>query len=349
MIHSLCFSELVSLEDSPAYRIQGENNTKVRLLQSYGLPYTYSKSALDLYETIPYGVPYTVLQAPDLSRLPRLTFLTLMLSRACDDSLRMTIRNSTCGSQHEEGFHIVFVMARSCSVCDDRVREENARYRDILQLDHVDSYHNITLSVLHAFHFVHNLRLPVRYVLKTDSDCVVNYALLRRYARFVSRRRDDVYMGNCKRDMAFNTIDPTKKNFIPNSLVGTEKRYSYYATGGGYLVSYSLLPRLLVGASHLRFIGHFEDVNVGRAMKLVGVECLGLTRRWIARYGCPTREECLKYVIMHPQRSAEEVVRFYSYLSFRVCCSDILCLSPFVREFECCSRMNLVECASFLK
>ena len=146
MIHSLCFSELVSLEDSPAYRIQGENNTKVRLLQSYGLPYTYSKSALDLYETIPYGVPYTVLQAPDLSRLPRLTFLTLMLSRACDDSLRMTVRNNTRVSQHEEGFHIVFVMARSCSVCDDRVREENARYRDILQLDHVDSYHNITLG-----------------------------------------------------------------------------------------------------------------------------------------------------------------------------------------------------------
>ena len=334
MRHFLYFSELVSIEDSGAYRIQGEENTKVRLLQSYGLPYTYSKSALDLYETIPYGVSYTVLQAPDLSHLPRLMFLTLMLSRACDDSLRMTVRNNTSASQHEEGFHVVFVTARSRSICDERVREENAKYRDILQLDHVDSYHNLTLSVLHAFHYVHNMSLPVRYVLKTDSDCVVNYAVLRRYARFASRRRGDVYMGNCKRDMTFNIIDPTMKNFIPNSLVGAEKRYSYYATGGGYLISYSLLPQLLVGVSHLRFVGHFEDVNVGRAMKLVGVECLGLTRRWIARHGCPTREVCLKYVIMHPQWNVEEVARFYSYLSFLVCCADILYVTYLCRDYS---------------
>ena len=85
------------------------------------------------------------------------------------------------------------------------------------------------------------------------------------------------------------------------------------------MLSYSLLPELLVGASHLKFIGHFEDVNVGRALELVGVRCIDRSSVWIHRHGCPDKQSCLKAVVMHPKHDKDEIDRFYSYLASVVC------------------------------
>lgn len=318
----------MSIENGYKLHIQGADNAKVRLLQSKGLPYNFAKSELYSYPTIPYGNGYSVLEAPDLSHLPNLTFLTLMLSRSCESSLRMNVRNKTRLIQHKQGFHIVFVTGQSFSPCDQQIHLENAQFHDILQLDHVDAYHNLTLSVLYSFHFIHNLSLPIQYVLKTDSDCVVNYPLLHRLLEHLPKsRRNEVYMGTCKRYTKYNVYDASRKNFIPISLTRNELWYSYYVTGGGYVLSYSLLPRLLVGASHLKFIGHFEDVNVGRALELVGVRCIDRSRVWIQRHGCPDKQSCLSHVVMHPKYKTDEINRFYSYLESPVCCLHQRCES----------------------
>ena len=318
----LCFRELLSIENNFSLHIEGANNTKVRLLQSKGLPYNYAKSTLYSYPTIPYGDGYSVLEAPDLSHLPPLTFLTLMLSRTCEESFRIKVRSKTRSSQHTQGFHIVFVTGKSLSRCDEQIHNENMQFHDILQLDHIDAYHNLTLSVLYSLHYIHNLSLPIQYVLKTDSDCVVNYRFLHKLVNEIPpSSRNRVYMGNCKRNTQYNVYDASKKNFIPISLAKNEMWYSYYVTGGGYVISYSLLPQLLVGVSHLKFIGHFEDVNVGRAMELVRIKCIDRSKVWISRHGCPDRQSCLKHVVMHPKYEKDEIDRYYSYLVFFVCLS----------------------------
>ena len=88
-----CFRELLSIENSLSLRIQGADSTKVRLLESRGLPYTYSQSELYSYPTIPYGNVYSILESPILNNLPNLTFVTLMLSRSCESSFRMKVRD----------------------------------------------------------------------------------------------------------------------------------------------------------------------------------------------------------------------------------------------------------------
>ena len=128
-------------------------------------------------------------------------------------------------------------------------------------------------------------------------------------------------MGMCDRDKKYNVYEVARKNYIPLSLVQNETFIPYYVTGGGYVISYRLLPRLLVGMSHLSFIGHNEDVNVGRGMQLMHIPCRHVPKYWIARHGCTQKKECLKHVIIHPWMDVSEVPRYYSYLTESPVCN----------------------------
>ena len=243
------------------------------------------------------------------------TFLTLMLSQACDFKLRSIVRNQTQHLRTRFSVYSIFVLGNAVPSCNDAIADENAINGDILQFNHLDSYNNITLSVLFAFHYIHNLSLPVRYVFKTDSDCVVNYPRLVELLNAMSEeQKQNLYMGLCDQGKNYNTVDVSRKNYVPKSLVQGDTYIPYYVTGGGYIISYELLPKLLVGISHLPFIGHNEDVNVGRGMTLVKIPCTDAKTIWISRNGCFSKTECLKRVIMHPWMDVSEVPRFYSYL-----------------------------------
>ena len=299
----------------PQYRIKGAEEDQVRLLQEYGKPYSFRKAKLRTYFNIPYGYPFEILQKPRLENMNETLFLTLMLSQGCSFNLRSMVREKTQMMRKKFGVYSIFVLANPVPSCNDQIAKENEEFGDILQFDHMDSYNNITLSVLFSFHYIHALRLPVKYIFKTDSDCVINYPLLTEMlSRLSEQEKANLYMGLCDQGKSYNTMDVSRKNYIPASLVKNETYIPYYVTGGGYVISYSLLPRLLAGLSHLPFIGHNEDVNVGRGMKLVNINCHDVRPKWIARHGCASKEECLEYVVIHPWLDESEVPKYYSYL-----------------------------------
>lgn len=243
------------------------------------------------------------------------TFLTLMLSQGCSFELRSMVRNKTKLMRSKFSVYSIFVLANPVPSCNEQIAKENEEYGDILQFDHLDSYNNITLSVLFAFHYIHDLQLPIKYIFKTDSDCVINYPLLTNMLSQLSdEEKANLYMGLCDQGKSYNTMDVSRKNYIPKSMVMNNTYIPYYVTGGGYVISYSLLPRLLAGLSHLPFIGHNEDVNVGRGMQLVNIPCHDIRPKWIARHGCASKEECLTYVVLHPWMDESEVPTYYSYL-----------------------------------
>ncbi len=72
-------------------------------------------------------------------------------------------------------------------------------------------------------------------------------------------------------------------------------RIAYYSTGAGYMISMKALPKLLTGYRYLPFIAHNEDVNVGRAMSLVGIPCTVIPK-WRWNKGNDSEDE---YVIIH--------------------------------------------------
>lgn len=290
------------------------------LVQKYGGPFQFRTVDLPSYPTINYGDSVRVMQEPNLTSLPNVDFLTLMLSRPCDHFLRHLIRCNTRETQHEKGFHLVFVIALSPNAtCNKMIEEENGKYGDILQFNHSDGYHFITLSVFHAFHYVEKLHLPVKYVVKTDSDCVINYDLLyQRIAIYDEARQNKLYMGMCHVRNTYNYKQKHKKNYVPKALLRRDTFIRYFTDGGGYVISYHLLPQLLLTLRHLPFIAHNEDMNVGKGMIMLGVPCTH-DPFWLARKGCTNKRDCLRYVVMHPKEDIEETMQFYSYLHWCVC------------------------------
>ena len=284
----------------------------------YGRPFNYQNVSVENYQQIFLGRPYSILQKPRLSFHHRVRILTVVLSSACDFSARQIVRSKTQSYYLRYNVVTIFSLGNNPG-CTSLVAQENDDYGDILQFDHVDSYHNITLSVLYAFQWLQLAHLPIDYVLKTDSDCVVNYPLLLQLIYPYDVIKDDVYMGDCHRDEIFNTKNHRRKNYVPAAVVGSTV-LSYYASGGGYIISYHLLPRLMIAMRHVNYLTHHEDVNTGKGMQLLQVPCVDYSRFWVARLGCENQGECLRHVILHPKSSILEVDRFYSYLPFHVCC-----------------------------
>ena len=61
------------------------------------------------------------------------------------------------------------------------------------------------------------------------------------------------------------------------------------------MISSSVVGKMVVGMRHLEFIAHNEDVNVGRAMSLVGIPCTVIPK-WRWNKGNDSEDE---YVIIH--------------------------------------------------
>ena len=280
------------------------------------MPFQYWKVNITSYPTIDYGKPVEVLNQPILETIHQLDFLNLMLSRPCESVLRSIVRNNTKAIQHSQGYHTVFVLSSTNNAsCSEMIGNESRKYGDILQFNNPEGYHFITLSVFHAFQYVQKMKMPIKYIIKSDSDCVINIkALQDRLSQLSAAHRKELYMGNCRFNDTYNYERKELKNYVPSALIKNRVRIPYYATGGCYVISYNVLPRLLISIQHLPFIAHNEDVNVGKGMGIAGIPC-SKQRMWIARHGCHSQAECLDYVVMHPKEGMTDVIRFYSYLN----------------------------------
>ena len=274
------------------YRVCSECVLEMQLRHFHGLPFMYHTIENDKYPTIPLGSELQYLCFPEINTQDRLFLLILILTSAKEIEERATLR-SYYNRLHVNSTRFIFVTASNPEV-NEAVARESEQYRDILQLNHVDSYHNLTLSVFGAFQFFSRDTKYAKYIMKTDSDCVLN---LPRIERKLWEFDGFQYAGNCRTNVRYYTTGVRRKNYVPPELVGEETQIAQYATGAGYVIASSVLPKLVVALRHLPFIAHNEDVNVGRAMSLIHVKCKMLWG-WIARNGC-SEDECNVIAIIH--------------------------------------------------
>ena len=296
----------------PNYEVLGLERMEIDMFIYHGKPFDYPVSNLTEYSFLPFGMPYEVLHTPNLHFRFPIRIFTIILSSACDMDRRNYVRSKTRDYYDKYGVYSVFALAYD-PACEDEVGVENGMHGDIFQFSHENSYKNISLSVLYSLMYIHNRHIPVDYVFKTDVDCVINYPLLLKHLEPYDPLSSRVYMGDCHLREHYLTRNTKRKQYIPASLVGDYK-IPPYASGGGYIISYKLLGELMIAMRHVDFLTHHEDVNVGKGMDLIFVPCIQKKPMWVARRGCPSKEECLEYVVMHPRSKDNEIDVFYSYL-----------------------------------
>ena len=118
-------------------------------------------------------------------------FLLVYVHTAPSHHKRRSVIRQTWGSgkQYTLKTKVVFVMGRT----DDGVDVQNALeyesdvYRDIVQEDFIDSYHNLTYKGIAALKWVSSYCDHAKFVLKTDDDIFVNMFTLLRHMNSVYR------------------------------------------------------------------------------------------------------------------------------------------------------------------
>ena len=121
-------------------------------------------------------------------------FLLVYVHTAPSHHKRRSVIRQTWGSGKQFALKtkVVFVMGRT----DDGVEVQSALeyesdvYRDIVQEDFIDSYHNLTYKGIAALKWVSTYCSHAKFVLKTDDDIFVNMFTLLRHMNSVYKLQD---------------------------------------------------------------------------------------------------------------------------------------------------------------
>ncbi|XP_046542565.1 beta-1,3-galactosyltransferase 1-like isoform X2 [Haliotis rubra] len=93
--------------------------------------------------------------------------------------IRQTLRGS---SEHGSLLTVVFFVGQTINASlQAEVKRESKEYRDIVQGNFIDSYHNLTHKHMMGYHWVLTYCKHVRYVIKMDDDVVLHTNNVLRY------------------------------------------------------------------------------------------------------------------------------------------------------------------------
>lgn len=301
------------LRDVPRqFQVCNQCSLELKFYNRNGKPFSYRKYSTFNYPLIHYGNEMRYILFPRFFNDRGYRILFMITTSTDEQRERMIIRNHFHVFQQKYNIGYLFISAYD-EEFNHILTEESRIYHDILQLSHHNSYHNLTLSVLGGLHYISRFHNLSDYVMKTDSDCVVNIPRVLRLLNKLARKYPK-YIGKCSKFGKFNIISPQQKNFVPLQLIGNNRKQLSFASGGGYILLTKVIPQLLVAVRHLPFITHLEDVTIGMAASSLRYDCWN-RRNWIARNGCGNASSCLKYMIMHKNTSNSDIERFWNYLS----------------------------------
>lgn len=167
----------------------------------------------------------------------------------------------------------VFLVGKTnSSKLNNLLRQEAQVYKDIVIGDFLDTYRNLSLKTLLGLQWTSHHCKP-KYILKTDDDCYVNVLSLVQWLQeyHVTNGSRPLYAGNIQRDMEV-VRDKTNRYYVSVMDINRHK-YPPYASGGGYVFSASLLPRLLSASQEVPIIP-VEDACFGLYMQHIGIKPL---------------------------------------------------------------------------
>lgn len=142
----------------------------------------------------------------------------------------------------------VFVVGVTSSTEHQRLIEEESQiYHDIIQVNFIDSYRNLTLKTLSIFHWTGKYCPRASWLLKSDEDVFVNpYAL----KDFLSSHRQ---AGFACFIYHFSWVCRWGEN-CPQKWAVTQKEYPHtvyppYCKGAAYIVSSSMVRKVFAAAN----------------------------------------------------------------------------------------------------
>ncbi|KAG7173434.1 UDP-GalNAc:beta-1,3-N-acetylgalactosaminyltransferase 1-like [Homarus americanus] len=155
--------------------------------------------------------------------------------------------------QNKTGFRTVFVTG---IVTDHKLmaalREESNKYHDILQFNFLDTYDNLSLKTLCGLHWVNNFCSTPVWVLKSDTDVMVNTFRLTRYLHEYDEKTNhsrNHFLCKPRGPASPCRTGCRKVKWRVSWEEYPHNRYPVYCMGPGYVIPRQMVPALYQAAN----------------------------------------------------------------------------------------------------
>ena len=172
---------------------------------------------------------------------------------------------------HGQKLKYLFIVSSSPDpAVNEEIDKEALKYNDILHMDHLDSYNNITMSIMNTFNWLHRNCKSIKYILKGDPDSYFNTPKIVKWLLDLPpEKQHRLYHGYCKMLSQFER-NPDKHNFVP-LLVSSYDLTWPYCVSNGYVISSDLLAPLVLASRHYPYMLRTEDMSIGLANLMLNV------------------------------------------------------------------------------
>lgn len=218
----------------------------------------------------PLTYTYLVNQ-PDLCQ-NRKPFLVLVIPVTLPDSESRTAIRKTWGQENlvpEVDVARVFFVGEprehEAKLVED-LQRESAAYRDIVQMDFLDTYHNLTIKTMMIMNWVSRYCRSAQYAMKIDADIFLNVPYLVDYLRNKAKHN---YITGSVIDDGHPRRDPNSKWHLSEETY-PENLFPPYLSGAGYVFSVDLAKKISMASRFVRPVP-MEDVYVGLCLHFLSV------------------------------------------------------------------------------
>lgn len=228
----------------------------------------------ELYKVISPSTYRFILNQPEVCE-KKTPFLILMIPVTLKDAEARTAIRRTWGQDGlVPGVSILhlFVVgqpARSDPVLQEHLQKESKEHGDIIQMDFVDSYQNLTIKTMMIMNWVATYCQSAWYAMKIDADIFLNVHYLVDYLHGQGESRKDYITGSVISD-AIPHRDSINKWYISEDLY-SKSWYPPYVSGAAYVFSTDLAGKISWASRFVQPIP-LEDVYVGLCLDVLGVK-----------------------------------------------------------------------------
>lgn len=149
----------------------------------------------------------------------------------------------------------------------EELEKESSAHEDMIQINFIDTYQNLTLKTLQMMRWLHARCPQARYGMKVDADIFVNVFYLRDYLQTCPRR--DFITGSVISDGRPRRDPNNKWSLSAEQYPGPS--FPPYVSGAGYVFSWDVAGQVSWASRSVRPIP-LEDVYVGLCLRLLQIQ-----------------------------------------------------------------------------
>lgn len=161
---------------------------------------------------------------------------------------------------HKMQSRVIFLvgLTHNTTVTESLIIETNI-YGDVVQVDIMDSYHNLSLKSIGMLKWLHSYCPQPKYIAKIDEDNVINFSNILNHLEKLSESNEKFFTGDVRRFGEPHTEGKWMDPIYP--YIYQRTYFPTYVGGPGYIFTNNFLEEWLTNCEKKPF-HHLEDVFV---------------------------------------------------------------------------------------